>query len=166
MLTEVFAALLGYPFLMLRLTKAEGSFPKPLTREKEQEYLEAAAGGDLEARNRLIEHNLRLVVFLARRFENTGVNIEDLISIGTIGLIKALGAYRKEILHRRSRAGRPYLHRHHRAHKGNFHLQFGEGCPACHLCQPVYRKRDTYALPLRAENGSGRLSLGHSGIRR
>jgi RNA polymerase sporulation-specific sigma factor len=52
--------------------------------------------GDEAAKSRLIEHNLRLVVFIARRFENTGVNLEDLISIGTIGLIKAIGTYRRD----------------------------------------------------------------------
>ena len=52
--------------------------------------------GDEEAKKELIEHNLRLVVYIARRFENTGINIEDLISIGTIGLIKAVGTYRME----------------------------------------------------------------------
>ena len=64
--------------------------PPPLSKEEEQKALEGLAKGDPEARAMLIEHNLRLVVFLARRFENTGVNIEDLISIGTIGLIKGI----------------------------------------------------------------------------
>ena len=64
--------------------------PPPLSKEEEQAALDAMAQGDEAARTLLIEHNLRLVVFLARRFENTGVNIEDLISIGTIGLIKGI----------------------------------------------------------------------------
>ena len=67
--------------------------PTPLEREKEGEMIEKMAQGDEEARKVLIEHNLRLVVYIARRFENTGVNLEDLISIGTIGLIKAVGTY-------------------------------------------------------------------------
>ena len=71
-----------------------GSFPRPLKAEEERAYLERLAQGDLEARNKLVEHNLRLVVYIARRFENTGVNLEDLISIGTIGLIKAISTYR------------------------------------------------------------------------
>ena len=58
--------------------------------------LAAAEQGDEAAKSRLIEHNLRLVVFIARRFENTGINLEDLISIGTIGLIKAIGTYRRD----------------------------------------------------------------------
>lgn len=67
--------------------------PTPLEREKEGEMIERMVQGDEEARKVLIEHNLRLVVYIARRFENTGVNLEDLISIGTIGLIKAVGTY-------------------------------------------------------------------------
>ena len=62
-------------------------------REEEGELIARLGQGDPEARARLIEHNLRLVVYIARRFENTGINIEDLISIGTIGLIKAVGTY-------------------------------------------------------------------------
>ena len=69
------------------------TLPPPLTREREAELL---AGMDEAARQELIEHNLRLVVYIARRFENTGINIEDLISIGTIGLIKAVGTYRTD----------------------------------------------------------------------
>ena len=68
--------------------------PAPLKGQEEQSALEALERGDEQAKQRLIEHNLRLVVYIARRFENTGVNLEDLISIGTIGLIKAIGTYR------------------------------------------------------------------------
>ena len=70
--------------------------PPPLKREEEGELLSLLAEGDERAKSRLIEHNLRLVVYIARRFENTGVNIEDLISIGTIGLIKAVGTYKTD----------------------------------------------------------------------
>ena len=66
--------------------------PAPLSREEEGELIARLAEGD-QAASTLIEHNLRLVVYIARRFENTGINIEDLISIGTIGLIKAVGTY-------------------------------------------------------------------------
>ena len=69
------------------------TLPPPLSREEEGELIDRLARGDREARSRLIEHNLRLVAYIARRFENTGINIEDLISIGTIGLIKAVGTY-------------------------------------------------------------------------
>ena len=70
--------------------------PPPLKPEEERALLEQLSGGDETARQRLIERNLRLVVYIARRFENTGVNIEDLISIGTIGLIKAVGTFRPD----------------------------------------------------------------------
>ncbi len=68
--------------------------PPPLKGQEEQQALEALEQGDEAAKQRLIEHNLRLVVYIARRFENTGVNLEDLISIGTIGLIKGISTYR------------------------------------------------------------------------
>ena len=67
--------------------------PAPLSREEESQLIQRLAQGDQSASGPLIEHNLRLVVYIARRFENTGINIEDLISIGTIGLIKAVGTY-------------------------------------------------------------------------
>ncbi|MCI8698694.1 MAG: RNA polymerase sporulation sigma factor SigE [Oscillospiraceae bacterium] len=72
------------------------TLPAPLTREEEGRLLSALEGEEArgEARSQLIEHNLRLVVYIARRFENTGVGIEDLISIGTIGLIKAVETYK------------------------------------------------------------------------
>lgn len=70
--------------------------PPPLKGTQEQEALEQLEQGDDGAKQLLIERNLRLVVFIARRFENTGVNIEDLISIGTIGLIKGINTYRRD----------------------------------------------------------------------
>ena len=70
--------------------------PPPLKGEEEQAVLLGLEQGDENAKQRLIEHNLRLVVFISRRFENTGVNLEDLISIGTIGLIKAINTYRRD----------------------------------------------------------------------
>ena len=70
--------------------------PPPLKGADEQTALAALEQGDDSARQLLIERNLRLVVFIARRFESTGVNLEDLISIGTIGLIKAIGTYRRD----------------------------------------------------------------------
>ncbi len=68
--------------------------PPPLKGEQEQKVLEALEQGSEQAKQTLIEHNLRLVVYIARRFENTGINLEDLISIGTIGLIKGISTYR------------------------------------------------------------------------
>ena len=70
--------------------------PPPLKGQDERDALEALEQGSEPAKQLLIEHNLRLVVYIARRFENTGVNIEDLISIGTIGLIKAISTYRTD----------------------------------------------------------------------
>lgn len=69
------------------------SLPEPLTKEQELELSEKLALGDASAREELIVHNLRLVVYIAKKFESTGVNIEDLISIGTIGLIKSVNTF-------------------------------------------------------------------------
>lgn len=69
------------------------TLPAPLTQEEEQELLERLMKKDVEAKNILIERNLRLVVYIAKKFENSGINIEDLISIGTIGLMKAINSY-------------------------------------------------------------------------
>ena len=68
--------------------------PEPLSKEEEIKYVELFLNGDNNARNKLIEHNLRLVVFLAKKYENTGVDLEDLVSIGTIGLIKGVNTYK------------------------------------------------------------------------
>ena len=70
--------------------------PPPLKGQEETDALVGLEEGSVDAKQKLIEHNLRLVVFLARRFENTGVNLEDLISIGTIGLIKGVNTYRRD----------------------------------------------------------------------
>ena len=69
--------------------------PEPLSREKEEEYLCLSEQGDQKAKDILIEHNLRLVVFLAKKYENTGVDLEDLVSIGTIGLIKGINTFHR-----------------------------------------------------------------------
>ena len=72
------------------------TLPQPLTRAEEAELIARMGQGDFSVRQTLIERNLRLVVYLARRFENTGINMEDLISIGTIGLIKAINTFRAD----------------------------------------------------------------------
>ena len=72
------------------------TLPPPLPREQEAVLLERLNDGDFQVRQTLIERNLRLVVYIARRFENTGIHIEDLISIGTIGLIKAINTFRTD----------------------------------------------------------------------
>lgn len=69
------------------------TLPPPLPRNEETEWIRLLEDGSMEARQVLVEHNLRLVVYISKRFENTGVFIEDLISIGTIGLIKAVNTY-------------------------------------------------------------------------
>lgn len=68
--------------------------PEPLSKEDEIKYVELSMNGDEFARNKLIEHNLRLVVYLAKKYENTKVDLEDLVSIGTIGLIKGVNTYK------------------------------------------------------------------------
>ncbi len=68
--------------------------PEPLSREEETKYVELSMQGDEQARAKLIEHNLRLVVFLSKKYENTGIDLEDLVSIGTIGLIKGVNTYK------------------------------------------------------------------------
>ena len=81
--------------LTLRLAP-NGSFPRPLTREEEQDCLERCAAGDLEARNRLVEHNLRLVAHIMKKYYAQSDDLDDLLSIGTIGLIKGIDSYRPE----------------------------------------------------------------------
>ena len=73
---------------------ATDKLPPPLSKQEELDYLVKAKKGDIDARNKLIEHNLRLVVFLAKKYENTNVSIEDLVSIGSIGLIKGINTYK------------------------------------------------------------------------
>ena len=70
--------------------------PPPLSVEEETKYLMLSKQGDMEARNKLIEHNIRLVVFLAKKYENTGYDLEDLVSIGSIGLIKGINTYKMD----------------------------------------------------------------------
>ncbi|ABO67815.1 MULTISPECIES: RNA polymerase sporulation sigma factor SigK [Geobacillus] len=88
----------AFAFLLKELTFLvsyikNNAFPQPLSPKEEEKYLELMAKGDEQARNRLIEHNLRLVAHIVKKFENTGEEVEDLISIGTIGLIKAIESY-------------------------------------------------------------------------
>lgn len=83
-------------FLSLHLSGSAGSFPKPLSAEKERECLERCAAGDLEARNTLVEHNLRLVAHIIKKYYTQSADQEDLISIGTIGLIKAINTFRAD----------------------------------------------------------------------
>lgn len=95
MLSSIFAMLLSYPALILRLSTGS-SFPKPLSAEEEQKYLELYAKGDQNARNILIERNLRLVAHIIKKYYTQTCDQDDLISIGTIGLIKGISSYRPE----------------------------------------------------------------------
>lgn len=83
-------------FLSLHLTGTASSFPKPLTKEEEASCLALAAGGDLDARNKLVEHNLRLVAHIIKKYYTQSDNQDDLISIGTIGLIKAVNTFKPD----------------------------------------------------------------------
>lgn len=75
---------------------ATDMLPEPLSKEMEEYYIQLKDDGDLKAKDILIEHNLRLVVFLAKKYENTGVDLEDLVSIGTIGLIKGINTFSRD----------------------------------------------------------------------
>ncbi len=85
--------LLSSAFLMLRLGPASGSFPRPLSPEEERKYVDLWLAGDIEARNVLIEHNLRLVAHIIKKYYTQADDADDLISIGTIGLIKGINTY-------------------------------------------------------------------------
>jgi len=96
MLASAFMLLVSNAFLMLRLGKNTGSFPKPLSVKDEQKCLELWAQGDIEARNKLIEHNLRLVAHIVKKYYTQCAELDDLISIGTIGLIKGISSYKSD----------------------------------------------------------------------
>ncbi|MCD7917537.1 MAG: RNA polymerase sporulation sigma factor SigK [Clostridiales bacterium] len=95
MLSVLTLLLLQGPLFTLRLGMGN-SFPRPLSPEEEQIYVQRAAQGDGEARNQLIEHNLRLVAHIVKKYYNQTGDTDDLVSIGTIGLIKAVNTYRPE----------------------------------------------------------------------
>ena len=92
-LNLLFTALSGIAYLVLHVNSS-GQFPPPLNPKKEAEYIKLTAEGDKEARRLLIEHNLRLVAHIVKKYASSGVEQEDLISIGTIGLIKAVSTYK------------------------------------------------------------------------
>ena len=85
------------PFVILcGYMMSTNSFPQPLSQEDEQKYIELCGGGDENARRILIEHNLRLVAHIVKKYYNTGKDIDDLISIGTIGLIKGVSTFKPD----------------------------------------------------------------------
>jgi len=96
MLSTLFLMLLSCPVLMLRISGTAGSFPKPLSAEEEREYIRRYAGGDMEAKNVLIERNLRLVAHIIKKYYTQAEDQDDLISIGTIGLIKGITTYKAD----------------------------------------------------------------------
>jgi len=96
MLSPVIYLMMNSLFFTLRLSGGGGSFPKPLKPEEEKEYLERCAQGDLEARNILVEHNLRLVAHIVKKYYAQTEDQDDLISIGTIGLIKGISTFKPE----------------------------------------------------------------------
>ena len=96
MLYSALLVLMGSTFLMLQLGPG-GTFPRPLTKEEENRCVERwVEQGDLEARNTLIEHNLRLVAHVIKKYYSSAEDMDDLISIGTIGLIKGINTYRPD----------------------------------------------------------------------
>jgi RNA polymerase sporulation-specific sigma factor len=96
MLSSVLALLLNSAFLTLRLGNSGSSFPRPLSSEEERRYVTLAAEGDGEARSILIEHNLRLVAHIIKKYYSSSCDPDDLISIGTVGLIKGISSYRPD----------------------------------------------------------------------
>ena len=96
MLSAALLLLSNSLFLTLHLSGNPGSFPRPLSRQEERECLERWGRGDLSARNCLVEHNLRLVAHIIKKYYTQAANQEDLISIGTIGLIKAINTFRTD----------------------------------------------------------------------
>lgn len=95
MVETAFILLMNSLLLMLRIAPGD-SFPKPLSRAEEQEYLARWAQGDVEARNLLVEHNLRLVAHIMKKYYTQTDDVDDLISIGTIGLIKGVNTYKPD----------------------------------------------------------------------
>ena len=96
MVSALLALLMNGLFFSLRLSGGTSSFPRPLKAEEERDYLEKMAQGDMEARNKLIEHNLRLVAHIMKKYYTSSADQEDLISIGTIGLIKGITSFKPE----------------------------------------------------------------------
>lgn len=94
MLTPLICLMMNSLFCTLRLSGSSGSFPRPLKAAEEQMYLERCAQGDLEARNILVEHNLRLVAHIVKKYYAQSGDQDDLISIGTIGLIKGISTFK------------------------------------------------------------------------
>ena len=96
MLSTTFMLLVSGALVMLRLGDNGSSFPRPLKPKEEQECIQRMMNGDMDARNELIEHNLRLVMHIIKKYYTSSADTEDLVSIGTIGLIKGVSTYRAD----------------------------------------------------------------------
>lgn len=96
MFAELLNLMIGNLIYFALHLSGPSSFPKPLSAQKEREYLEMARGGDMNAREKLIEHNLRLVAHIVKKYYSSYSEQDDLISIGTIGLIKAVDSFKYE----------------------------------------------------------------------
>jgi len=92
-MTSLFDSIMNFVYLFLRVSNAQGSFPPPLSAAEEKECFVKARNGDTEARQKLIEHNLRLVAHIVKKYYTAGRSQDDLMSIGTIGLIKSIDSF-------------------------------------------------------------------------
>ena len=88
-----FIKMLFKDFYIFTAAYSNNVFPDPLSKEEEEEYLKLSRMGDKEARNKLIEHNLRLVAHIVKKYDHKNDDVDDLISIGTIGLIKGVDSF-------------------------------------------------------------------------
>ncbi len=154
MLSTTFMLLVSGAFLMLRLGETAGSFPRPLPAREERRYVEAWLAGDVQARNILIEHNLRLVVHIVKKYYAASADAEDLISIGTVGLIKGVSSYRPEKGVRLATYASKCIENAILTQQKNWRLRWRNGCllrqngacwreweSAAIFCFPMYRVR-------------------------
>ena len=141
-------------FFSLRLAGNPGSFPRPLSAAEEKAYLERFAAGDLEARNVLIEHNLRLVAHIVKKYYTQSEEQDDLISIGTIGLIKGISTFKPEKGARLATYAARCVENAILSQRNNRRLRWWNGCllrqngacwreweSAAIFCFPMYRVR-------------------------
>ena len=141
-------------FFTLRLSGGTGTFPRPLKAEEERECLERFAQGDMEARNKLIEHNLRLVAHIIKKYYTANGDQDDLISIGTIGLIKGISTFKADKNVRLATYASRCIENAILSQRKNRRLRWWNGCllrqngacwreweSAAIFCFPMYRVR-------------------------
>lgn len=121
------AMLIGSALLMLRLSPG-GSFPSPLSQEEEKKYLTQWQNGDISSRNVLVEHNLRLVAHIIKKYYTQTNDIEDLISIGTIGLIKGINTYKPDKGIRLATYASRCIENAMLSQRNNWRLRWRNGC--------------------------------------